>query len=187
MAQPAKPGNTSGEISMRVSATRLTMMNWIISASTNVLPATQADSLKPSFSQVLCQRSTTSAVTTTGNASTCNSVSSSTCNPASTKTTKLMSTPRKPTRVMRSLSNVGATTMPTPTAEHSTSGPKIGPICKKAMAISIGVNRPNAFMPTKLRASTTRNAPMGSAISRLEGFMPQTWNDTAVSPVLCGM
>ncbi len=42
------------------------------------------------------------------------------------------------------------------------------------MAISMGVNRPKAFIPTKLRASTTRKAPMGSAINRLDGFMPHT-------------
>lgn len=165
---------------------RLTITNWIISASTKVLSAIQVEALKPSFSHVRCQRSTHSAVTTTGKASICNSLSMISCSSASTKTTNEMSTPRKPTRVMRSFRSAGATTMPTPMAEHSTSGPNTGPICRKAMAISMGVNRPNAFIPTKLRASTTRKAPIGSAISRLEGRIPQTWYETAASPIVSG-
>ena len=74
---------------------------------------------------------------------------------------------------MRSLISVGVTIIPTSTEEHSTTGPITGPICKKASAISIGVNRPKAFSPMKLRASTTRNEPSGSTISRFEGFSPQ--------------
>ena len=102
-------------------------------------------------------------------------------------TTSEISTPRKPTRVIRNLSRAGAISIPARTEVPSTTGPNTGPICKKARAISIGVNRPNAFTPTKLRASTTRKAPTGRTISRLEGFRPQTACETAIPPSADGM
>ena len=55
---------------MRVRATWLTITNWIISARKKVLMAMEKASHAPSFSHWRYQRSTTSAVTTTGKAST---------------------------------------------------------------------------------------------------------------------
>lgn len=174
IAKAAIVGSTSGDISIRAMAKCDTITNCTTSASTRVLKAIWAASAGPSFSHCRHQRSTTSAVTTTGKASTDSSASRYCCAAASTKTTIEINTPRKPTRVIRSLSRLGATIMPMPTDAPSTRGPRIGPICKKARAISIGVNSPNAFSPIKLRASTTRNAPNGSTISKLDCERPQT-------------
>jgi|GEM_PF-2943743 len=115
-------------MSMSASATWLTITNSMAIARTKVLPAMCAAFHQPSFSHCFHQRSTTSAQTTTGKASTCKSRSSTSCNMVRTSTTSEISTPRKPTRVIRSLSSEGAMIMPTVTDEMSTIGPKMGPI-----------------------------------------------------------
>ena len=166
-------GISSGDHSISAIAKSDTITNSITIASTKVLSAILAAGFAPSLPHCFHHRSTHSAQTITGKASTCKLVSSNFCKPTSTSTISEISTPRKPTRVIRSLSRLGVTTIPTSTDEHSTTGPITGPIWRKASAISIGVNRPNALSPMKLRASTTRNDPSGRTISRFEGFSPQ--------------